>query len=159
MLNAFFVASEFALVKVRLSQLELEIKNGKKWAILTKKILEHLDSYLSGIQLGITVASLLLGWVGEPTIARWIAYFLEESGIVLSATLIHAIAFGIALFCITLMHIVFGEQIPKLVAIKSPLRIASWISFPLIIFQKIFFPFIWLFDVLTKFILRMIGFE
>lgn len=158
-LNAFFVASEFALVKVRLSQLELEIKQWKKWAILTKKILEHLDSYLSGIQLGITVASLLLGWVGEPTIARWIAYFLEESDIVLSATLIHAIAFGIALFCITLMHIVFGEQIPKLVAIKSPLRIASWISFPLIIFQKLFFPFIWLFDVLTKFILRMIGFE
>lgn len=158
-LNAFFVASEFALVKVRLSQLELEIKQGKKWALLTKKILERLDSYLSGIQLGITVASLLLGWVGEPTIARWIAYFLEESDIVLSATLIHAIAFGIALFCITLMHIVFGEQIPKLVAIKSPLKIASWISFPLILFQKIFFPFIWLFDTLTQLIMRMIGFE
>ena len=62
-LNAFFVASEFALVKIRFSQLELEIKQGKKWASLTKKILENLDSYLSGIQLGITVASLLLGWV------------------------------------------------------------------------------------------------
>jgi CBS domain containing-hemolysin-like protein len=62
-LNAFFVASEFALVKIRFSQLELEIKQGKKWAFKTKKILENLDSYLSGIQLGITVASLLLGWV------------------------------------------------------------------------------------------------
>ena len=158
-LNAFFVASEFALVKIRLSQLEIEIKRGKKWASQTKKILEHLDSYLSGIQLGITVASLLLGWVGEPSIARWIAHFLELSDISLSPTIIHAIAFGIALFCITLMHIVFGEQIPKLVAIKSPLRIASWVSLPLILFQKLFFPFIWFFDKLTQTVMRILGYE
>lgn len=158
-LNAFFVASEFALVKIRLSQLEIEIKRGKKWASQTKKILEHLDSYLSGIQLGITVASLLLGWVGEPSIARWIAHFLELSNISISPTIIHAIAFGIALFCITLMHIVFGEQIPKLVAIKSPLRIASWVSLPLILFQKLFFPFIWFFDKLTQTVMRILGYE
>lgn len=158
-LNAFFVASEFALVKIRLSQLEVEIKRGKKWASQTKKILEHLDSYLSGIQLGITVASLLLGWVGEPSIARWIAHFLELSNISISPTIIHAIAFGIALFCITLMHIVFGEQIPKLVAIKSPLRIASWVSLPLILFQKLFFPFIWFFDKLTQTVMRILGYE
>ncbi len=158
-LNAFFVASEFALVKIRFSQLELEIKQGKKWAFKTKKILENLDSYLSGIQLGITVASLLLGWVWEPTIATWIAHFLSESDIILSETIIHAIAFGIALFCITLMHIVFGEQIPKLVAIKSPLKVASWIALPLILFQKLFFPFIWLFDTLTRFTMRTMGFE
>lgn len=158
-LNAFFVASEFALVKIRLSQLELEIKQGKKWASQTKKILEHLDSYLSGIQLGITVASLLLGWVGEPAIATWIAHFLSESDIILSETIIHAIAFGIALFCITLMHIVFGEQIPKLIAIKSPLKIAAWIALPLIMFQKLFFPFIWFFDVLTRTIMRILGYE
>lgn len=158
-LNAFFVASEFALVKIRLSQLEVEIKRGKKWASQTKKILEHLDSYLSGIQLGITVASLLLGWVGEPSIARWIAHFLELSDVFLSPTIIHAIAFGIALFCITLMHIVFGEQIPKLVAIKSPLRIASWVSLPLILFQKLFFPFIWFFDRLTQTVMRILGYE
>lgn len=158
-LNAFFVASEFALVKIRLSQLEIEIKRGKKWASQTKKILEHLDSYLSGIQLGITVASLLLGWVGEPSIARWIAHFLELSDVSLSPTIIHAIAFGIALFCITLMHIVFGEQIPKLVAIKSPLRIASWVSLPLILFQKLFFPFIWFFDKLTQTVMRILGYE
>ena len=78
------MASEFALVKIRLSQLEIEIKQGKKWASSTKKILENLDSYLSGIQLGITVASLLLGWVGEPAIARWIAHFLETLGLSLS---------------------------------------------------------------------------
>ena len=158
-LNAFFVASEFALVKIRLSQLELEIKQWKKWAVLTKKILEHLDSYLSGIQLGITVASLLLGWVWEPTIATWIAHFLAESDITLSATVIHAIAFGIALFCITLMHIVFWEQIPKLVAIKSPLKIASWIAFPLIVFQKLFYPFIWLFDTITRLMMRAMGLQ
>lgn len=158
-LNAFFVASEFALVKIRLSQLEVEIKRGKKWASQTKKILEHLDSYLSGIQLGITVASLLMGWVGEPSIARWIAHFLELSDVFLSPTIIHAIAFGIALFCITLMHIVFGEQIPKLVAIKSPLRIASWVSLPLILFQKLFFPFIWFFDRLTQTVMRILGYE
>jgi len=158
-LNAFFVASEFALVKIRLSQLELEIKQGKKWASQTKIILEHLDSYLSGIQLGITVASLLLGWVGEPSIARWIAHFLEISDITLSPTVIHAIAFGIALFCITLMHIVFGEQIPKLIAIKSPLKVASWICLPLILFQKLFFPFIWFFDRLTRTIMRILGYQ
>lgn len=157
-LNAFFVASEFALVKIRLSQLELEIKQGKKWAVITKKILQHLDTYLSGIQLGITVASLLLGWVGEPAIARWIVYFVQLSDIHLSEALIHAFAFGIALFGITLMHIIFGEQIPKLFAIKSPLVIAAWISLPLIIFQKIFFPFIWLFDTLTRVIMRFTGF-
>ncbi len=146
-------------MKVRLSQLELEIKRGKKWASHTKKILSHLDTYLSGIQLGITVASLLLGWVGEPSIARWISYFLEQGDIIIPSAIIHAIAFGIALFCITLMHIVFGEQIPKLIAIKNPLKIASWISLPLIVFQKIFFPFIWLFDTLTRFIMRSLGFD
>ena len=158
-LNAFFVASEFALVKIRFSQLELEIKQGKKWALRAKSILSHLDTYLSGIQLGITVASLLLGWVGEPSIARWIVHFLETSDIALSPTLIHALAFGVALFCITLMHIVFGEQIPKLVAIKWPLRIAAWIAFPLMIFQKIFFPFIWLFDIITRWTMRLMGLE
>ena len=124
-----------------------------------KKILEHLDTYLSGIQLGITVASLLLGWVGEPALASSIRFAIAFCGANLSATLIHTLAFGAALFCITLMHIVFGEQIPKLVSIKSPLKIGAWVALPLIIFQKLLFPFIWLFDTLTQIIMRTLGLE
>jgi CBS domain containing-hemolysin-like protein len=157
--NAFFVAAEFALVKVRLSQLEVEIRNGRRWAKLVKHILEHLDHYLSGIQLGITLTSLLLGWVGEPAIAHGLEKFLIGFWTDLPDAIIHTVSFGIALFTISLLHIVLWEQIPKLFAIKNPMRISYLIARPLRIFQILGYPFIWMFDSLTKWIMRLCGIE
>jgi CBS domain containing-hemolysin-like protein len=153
--NAFFVAAEFALVKVRVSQLEIDIRNGKRGAKLVRHILEHLNYYLSGIQLGITLTSLLLGWVGEPAIAHGLEKFLLNLSLEVPDTIIHTLSFGIALFTISLFHIVLWEQIPKLIAIKNPVKISYIIARPLRVFQLVWYPFIWVFDTLTKSIMTL----
>lgn len=157
--NAFFVAAEFALVKVRLSQLEIEMRNGKRGSKLVYHIVKNLNRYLSGIQLGITLTSLLLGWVGEPAVAHGLESLLMSLNIDAPEAVIHTLAFGVALFTISLLHIVFGEQIPKLLAIQYPMSVSYMIARPLRIFQAIGFPFIWLFDSLTSVIMRLLGFD
>lgn len=133
-----------------MSQLDVEIKNGRRGAKLVRHILEHLNRYLSGIQLGITLTSLLLGWVGEPAIAHGLENFLLNHDTKIPDALLHTISFSIALFSISLLHIVLGEQIPKLVAIHHPMATSYFIARPLRIFQLIGYPFIWIFDGLTK---------
>jgi CBS domain containing-hemolysin-like protein len=157
--NAFFVAAEFALVKVRLSQLEVEVRNGKRGSKLVYHIVQNLNQYLSGIQLWITLTSLLLGWVGEPAIAHGLERFLLNLWFDVPDALIHTISFGIALFTISLLHIVLGEQIPKLIAIRHPMRISYFVAQPLRGFQFIGFPFIWLFDSLTQIVMRLLKIE
>lgn len=157
--NAFFVAAEFALVKLRLSQLEIEVRSGKRGSKLVYHIVQNLNSYLSGIQLGITLTSLLLGWVGEPAIAHGLEEFLTSQNLSFPPAIIHTLAFGIALFCISLLHIVLGEQIPKLVAIRHPMSVSYMVARPLRVFQTVGFPFIWLFDTLTQMIMRLFRLE
>ncbi|MBR6409743.1 MAG: HlyC/CorC family transporter [Alphaproteobacteria bacterium] len=156
--NAFFVVSEFAIVKIRRTKLEELAGNGNKRAQIALKITEHLDSYLSAIQLGITLASLGLGWVGEPAVAKLfsdlLGGFFADNPI-----LLHSISFGVAFGLITLMHVVLGELIPKSLAIQKTETFVLHIAYPLYLFKRTFYPFIWILDVLTLKILHLMGVE
>jgi len=141
-LNAFFVASEFAIVKVRSSQLDALVDDGNSRAVLVKHVREHLDAYLSATQLGITLASLGLGWIGEQFLAR-----LLEPAFVLanihSHTLVSTISITLAFLGITFLHIVFGELAPKYIAIGNPLSVSLALARPLGGFYILFKPAIW----------------
>ncbi|HEX6650960.1 MAG TPA: hemolysin family protein, partial [Pyrinomonadaceae bacterium] len=132
--NGFFVAAEFALVGVRSSRIETLAASGSGAAKRLMGLLQNLNAYLSACQLGITLASLALGWVGEPAIAR----LLEGPLGGLSDALRHGIAFAIAFSIITSLHIVVGEQAPKLVGLAAAERVALAIALPMQIFYKIF---------------------
>lgn len=155
-LNGFFVLSEFSIVKVRKSKLEELIKEGKAGAKLALKITNSLDTYLSANQLGITLSSLALGWLGQPAIARLIGeslkYFTN-----LSQEGIGTIALGVAFILITLLHVVLGELIPKSVAIAKTESVVLWVARPLHIFWIIFFPVIKTFDYVALCGMKLIG--
>jgi len=151
--NGFFVAAEFALVKIRASQLRPMAKAGGWKVKLALKATEQLDAALSATQLGITLASLGLGWVGEPFVARRITPWLLEWG-VRDETVIHSISFAVAFVLITSLHIVFGEQAPKMFAIQHAKNTTLWLSAPLMIFLYVFYPFIWLLNGAANQILR-----
>ena len=154
--NAFFVVSEFAIVKIRRTKLEELAHAGNKSAKIALKINEHMNTYLSAIQLGITLASLGLGWLGEPAVSRLLedlfSDFFADNKI-----LLHSLSFGIAFTFITLLHVVFGELVPKSMAIQDTERYALIIARPLYTFNKIFAPFIWVFDHVTMWILKLMG--
>src|SRR5258705_4366635 len=117
-LNGFFVASEFAIVKVRTSQLDALVTKGHRRARLARQVVAHLDAYLSATQLGITLASLGLGWLGEPFLAQMIEPFFALANVT-SATLIEAVSFNFALTSLTVLHIVIRELGPKSIAIRQ----------------------------------------
>lgn len=156
-LNGFFVAAEFAIVKVRASQIELKAKSGSQVAKTAKHITQHLDGYLAATQLGITLASLGLGWVGEKVMADIVNNFFTLVGIDLSigpgSTISHIIAFSV----ITVLHIVFGELAPKSLAIQRPVNTTLGISLPLQFFYVVFRPVIWLLNGFATFLLKAIG--
>lgn len=143
--NGFFVASEFALVAVRKSRIEAQAADGDPAPRRLLGMLNNLNAYISATQLGITLSSLGLGWLGEPAIAKLIAPFLlwvgEVTGIVwlTSSTVIHAIAFAVAFSLITFLHIVFGELAPKTAALELSERVSYVIAVPLLVFYKIFY--------------------
>lgn len=155
-LNGFFVLSEFALVKVRRSKLEELVKNKVTNSKLALKMASSVDTYLSACQLGITLASLALGWLGEPAFASLIRAPLEKYTEFSNAA-IHTIAFIIAFTCITLLHVVLGEQAPKLVAIAKSEKVVLWIVRPLYVFWVIFFPIIKIFDYIASSAVRVAG--
>src|SRR5262247_620615 len=132
--NGFFVAAEFALVGVRSSRIETLVASGSRAAKRLMELLQNLNAYLSACQLGITLASLALGWIGEPAIAR----LLESPLAGLSDTLRHGIAFAIAFSIITSLHIVLGEQAPKLVGLALAEKVALTVALPLELFYKVF---------------------
>ncbi len=155
LLNGFFVASEFAIVKVRSSQLDDLAARGNGHARLARHLTSHLDAYLSATQLGITLASLGLGWLGEPFLARMIEPFFALANIT-SPALIETVAFALAFAAITILHIVLGELAPKSLAIRKPVPTTLWISQPLRIFYVVFKPAIWLLNGLTNWLLKCI---
>ena len=157
LLNGFFVAAEFALVKVRLSQLELKANQGSPIAKISKHLVQHLDSYLSATQLGITLASLGLGWIGESVVAKIIIKVFYLVGYDINPNTVHAVAFPIAFALITVLHIVFGELAPKSIAIRHPLSTTLALSVPLKVFYFIFMPFIWVLNGFANFFVRLIG--
>ena len=154
-LNGFFVLCEFSIVKVRHSKLEQLVKEKKGGAKQALEISSNLDTYLSACQLGITLSSLALGWLGEPAIARLITASLETA--TLSPTIIHTISFVVAFSLITLLHVVLGELVPKSVAIALAEKTALLVARPLHIFWLLFYPLIKTFDFLAALGLKCIG--
>jgi CBS domain containing-hemolysin-like protein len=152
-LNGFFVAAEFAIVKVRSSQLDALDETGEKRAGFARHVVAHLDAYLSATQLGITLASLGLGWVGEPFLARMIEPVFAAVGVT-SSTAVHAISFTLAFAVITFLHIVLGELAPKSLAIRKSLGTTLWVARPLGLFYLIFKPAIWFLNGTANWILK-----
>jgi CBS domain containing-hemolysin-like protein len=155
--NGFFVAAEFAIVKVRASQLEVKVKEGNRFAILSKHIVSHLDGYLAATQLGITLASLGLGWIGEPVVSKIIINIMTLFGLTINPELAHDIALPIAFAIITVLHIVFGELAPKSIAIQRSEKTTMFIAYPLQFFFFLFRPVIWILNGIANFILKLIG--
>src|SRR5689334_6101642 len=156
--NAFFVAAEFAIVKVRASQIEQRIKKGHIRAALAKHITSHLDAYLSATQLGITLASLGLGWVGEPLLADMIRQPFLALGIGGEDT-IHAIAFIVSFGALTFLTVILGELGPKWLAIRHPEATTLAVVFPLQLFYQLFRPIIWSLNHSAQFLFRLVGLE
>ncbi len=159
LLNAFFVAAEFAIVKVRSSTIEVRSRSGSYFAKISKSIIKDLDVYLSATQLGITISSLALGWIGEGVVAEMIIDLIHFFGFNITYELSHKIALPVAFASITFLHIVFGELAPKNLAIQYPEKITYTVSLPLIIFNWTFKPIIWLLNTFANLIIRMSGLQ
>jgi len=156
-LNGFFVAAEFALVKVRASQLDVKIQKGSKRAKLAKQLINKLDAYLSATQLGITLASLALGAIGEEVISHIVINFFQKTGIISNDITVHSISLPIALALLTFFHVTAGEQIPKMIGIKYSMEAVLVIAWPMRIFYFIFSPFIWFLNKTSNLALRLFG--
>jgi CBS domain containing-hemolysin-like protein len=155
-LNGFFVAAEFALVRVRESRIVQLEQEGSARAGVVHEALRGLDDYLSVCQVGITVASLALGWVGEPAVSHFIAPVLEAIGIT-SGRIVEIISVILGFAVITYAHLVFGEQAPKYFSIQKAEGVSLWISRPLKLFMVLFRPLVWLVNASTNFVLRPWG--
>jgi CBS domain containing-hemolysin-like protein len=155
--NGFFVAAEFALVKVRASQLDVLVKKGSARAKLAKSLLSKLDAYLSATQLGITLASLALGAVGEEVISHLVVKIFSTTGWVTNPVNVHSVSLPIALTLLTFFHVTLGEQIPKMIGIKFSMDSLLLFAWPLRIFYFICSPFIWLLNKTSNVVLRVIG--
>jgi len=144
LINGFFVAAEFALVAVRRSRIDQLAEGGDGGARRVQQALTHLDRYISSTQLGITLASLALGWIGEPALAAVIDRGLAAAGLAPHAAVSHsAAAITVAFVVITFLHIVLGELAPKSLALVRPERVSMWVVRPLVIFSRLMSPFIW----------------
>ena len=154
--NGFFVAAEFAIVKIRASQLKPLLKTGDWRVPMALRAVNNLDACLSATQLGITLASLGLGWLGEPFLAHWLVPVFEWAGVSNERTQ-HSLSFAAAFLCITFLHIVLGELAPKSLAIQRPRGVSLWIAAPLLVFYYIFFPFIYVLNGTANMFLRWAG--
>jgi len=156
-MNGFFVAAEFCCVKMRTSRLETLIAEGSSRAGYAKQLTEHLDYSLSVTQFGITLASLGLGWVGEPAIAALILPVTQAAG--LPDEVGHTAALAIAFTIITSLHIVLGELTPKSMAIANVENIMLAIAFPMVLFGRIMRPFVWILNTVANYISRRLGYD
>jgi CBS domain containing-hemolysin-like protein len=153
--NAFFVASEFAFVKIRPTRIEQLARSGSKRAKLLLGITQQLPAYLSASQLGITLASLTLGWLGEPAIERLLRPYLSRTG--LGAPTLHTLAATISLILITFLHTVLGELAPKAIAIQRTEPVALWAVVPFRAFYLVSFPVNWTLKAAAGLVLRILG--
>lgn len=153
-LNGFFVAAEFAYVRIRSTAVDRLMEEGKAGATLLQDAIENLDDYLATTQLGITIASLGLGWIGEPAVAALIEPVLAP---VLSEGVLHLVAFAVGFGTITFLHVVFGELAPKTIAIAKAERIALLVAPPTKFFYYVFVPGIVVFNGTANSFTRLIG--
>ena len=159
LLNGFFVAAEFAMVRVRGSQIEVKAKTGSRLAKTTRGILHNLDGYLAATQLGITIASLALGWFGQSVVTAVMLHLFLAVGIVITSPLILNISHFVAFAVITVFHIIFGELAPKSIAIQRSTRTVMAVAVPLRLFYIIFKPIIWCLNTFANFILKLFGID
>ncbi|WP_417379119.1 hemolysin family protein [Gimesia sp.] len=155
-LNGFFVAAEFSLVKVRGSQIQELVRQNKPFAQTALWLVERLEDSLSACQLGITMASLGLGWVGEPAFARLLEPVFSAMGVT-SPAVIHGFAFAIAFSLITALHLVIGEQAPKIFAIRHPEKMVLWCAVPMKFFYVFSYPLLISLNGMTAIILKNLG--
>jgi len=156
--NAFFVATEFAIVKARASRVQELLREGARGAAAAEEVLRNLDSYLSATQLGITLASLALGWVGEPAFAAVLWPLFDAVGI-WSPAVVHSISLALAFAVITFLHIVLGELTPKFFAIQRPEEVALVAAAPLRAFRRLCAPALWLLNRSANAIMRLLGIQ
>jgi len=157
-LNGFFVAAEFALVKIRKTQLQPLLDKGHRRAKVAKHVVNNLDAFLSACQLGITLASLALGWVGEPifeTLLEPVYHWLHIESETLRTTLSFTIGFSV----ITVLHIVIGEMAPKTMAIQKPLPTSLWVAYPMVWFYRTTYPIVQVLNWSSLLMLKMVGIQ
>ncbi|TPF14290.1 hypothetical protein CBE79_27000 [Priestia megaterium] len=154
-LTGFFVATEFAIVKVRSSKIDQLVAEGKKGAVSAKKVITHLDEYLSACQLGITVTAMGLGVLGEPTVERLLSPVFMRFD--LNESITHLLSFGIAFIVMTYLHVVVGELAPKTFSIQKAEAVTLLFSAPIIWFYKIMYPFIWILNGSARILVGMFG--
>lgn len=154
-LTAFFVASEFAIVKVRRTRIDQLVSEGNRSAMAAKRITSNLDEYLSACQLGITITALGLGWLGEPTVEHLLRPVFEQMN--LNESVVSLLSFAIAFVAITYLHVVVGELAPKTLAIQKAETITLLCSRPLIFFYKIMYPFIWVLNGSARVVIGLFG--
>src|SRR5687768_6036638 len=146
--NAFYVAAEFALVKARGYRINTLAKRNRFGAKLAQKMLANIEAYLACCQLGITMASLGLGWVGEPTVAAMLHPVLVPLGMPESA--LHFTSFMVGFLVFSSLHIVVGEQVPKTLAIREPIPVSQWIAYPLRVSFLVLYPLNWLLNAASR---------
>ena len=156
LLNGFFVAAEFSIVKVRYSQIQIKAAEGNALAKKAEYIIKHLDAYLSATQLGITLASLALGWVGESALHHVFEDLFHRFGFAVADSTITTVSVVCSFLIITIMHIVFGELVPKSIAIRKSESTTFFVAYPMILFYNVFRPFIWLMNSISNAFLRLI---
>jgi putative hemolysin len=157
--NGFFVAAEFGLVKVRHTRIDELAAEGKRIAKVVQDELRHLDNYIAATQLGITLASLALGWIGEPSLAHLIEPLFAFAGGTTSTELAHSAAIAISFFLITMFHIVLGELVPKSIALQRSEGTALFVARPLYLFARLFRPFIVIMNGLGNLAVRAFGLQ
>src|SRR3954468_18294158 len=153
--NAFYVAAEFALVKSRGFCINTLAEENRFGARLVQRVMQNLEAYLACCQLGITMASLGLGWVGEPTVAALLTPIMTPLG--MSEPALHFTAFIVGFLVFSSLHIVLGEQVPKTLAIREPEPVSLWIAYPLYISYILFYPLNWALNTASRSILRAFG--
>src|SRR5262245_4107459 len=158
-LNGFFVAAEFALVAVRKTRIEELVSQGVKRAKSVLAAINHLDRYIAATQLGITLASIALGMIGEPALATLIEPAFGVLPEAWRGVATHSVAGGLALLLVTFMHVVFGEFVPKTAAMQTPDRTALWVAKPLTVFAKLTRPLIVLINGTGNAVLHLFGFK
>src|SRR6478736_6033528 len=158
--NAFFVAAEFSLVKVRATRIEQLAEEGSAAAGVVRGQLTHLDTYIAATQLGITLASLALGWIGEPALAHLVEpIFAPITGRLIAADLARTLSVALSFALITSLHIVMGELVPKSVALQRTESVALFVGPPLLLFDRVFRPFIALLNGVGNWVVRLLGLQ
>lgn len=154
--NSFFVATEFAIVRVRATRIEEMVQNGVRRAAAARHVLRRLDTYISACQLGVTISSLALGWLGEAAFASLLKPAFAGAG-EWQATAAHSVAIGLAFLLITFLHVVFGELVPKTLTIRYPETTALLVAWPIRVFYAVFYPLIWSMNAAANLLVRSLG--